>query len=70
MRLALALITLHSLGGQEIYVNPAEIVSMRAPTSDLLHQDVKCTLQTADGRLINVVDPCSDVALQIEKSEQ
>ena len=70
MRLAIALIVLHGLDGQTIYVNPAEVVSVRAPATDLLHSDVKCTLQTADGKLINVVDSCLDVRQQIERSRQ
>lgn len=69
MRLAFALIALHGLDGQMIYVNPETIVSARAPLSDLIHPDVKCTLQTADGKLINVVDPCEDVLKQIGRSE-
>ena len=69
MRLAFALIVLHGLDGQTIYVNPETIVSVRAPSSDLIHPDVKCTLQTSDGKLINVVDVCDDVLKQIGKSE-
>ena len=69
MVLAFALIALHGLDGQTIYVNPETIVSARAPTSDLIHPDVKCTLQMSDGKLINVADPCEDVLRQIGKSE-
>lgn len=69
MRFALALVVLHGLDGQTIYVNPETIVSVRAPSTDLIHPDVKCTLQTADGKLINVTDACDDVLHQIGKSE-
>lgn len=58
---AVVLITLTGLDGQIIYVNPAEVVSIRAPTSDLLHENVKCSLQTVDGRIINVTNSCDEV---------
>lgn len=61
IRVAVTLITLTGLDGQTIYVNPAEVVSIRAPTSDLLHEGVKCSLQTADGRLVNVVNTCDEI---------
>jgi hypothetical protein len=61
MRWVLVWLALHGLDGQTIYVNPSEIVSARAPSTDLLHSDVKCTLQTADGKLINVTDTCDEV---------
>lgn len=69
MRWVLALVALHGLDGQVIYVNPSEIVSARAPATDLLHEHVKCTLQTADGKLINVTDACEDVLRLIGKEE-
>jgi uncharacterized protein YlzI (FlbEa/FlbD family) len=70
MRFVLALIVLHGLDGQLIHVNPAEIVSVRAPSSDLLAPEIKCTLQTADGKLINVTDTCDEVLHRIGKAEE
>lgn len=63
--IALALIGLHGLDGQLIWVNPSEIVSMRTPNTNLLHQNIKCTLQTVDGKLINVTDTCDEVRHEI-----
>lgn len=67
---ALVLIALHGLDGQLIWVNPAEIVSVRAPATNLLHHDIKCTLQTADGKLINVTDSCDEVRREIEEASK
>lgn len=69
MRFALVLIALHGLDGQIIYVNPSEIVSARMPSTTLLHQNIKCTLQTADGKLINVADDCVTVLREIGKTD-
>lgn len=68
--IAVLLITLNGLDGQTIYVNPTEIVSVRAPSTELIHPDVKCTLQTADGKLINVSNTCEEVLRRIEKAEE
>jgi hypothetical protein len=62
---AVILILVHSLDGQDIYVNPREIVSIRKPQSDLLHSDVHCSIQTVDGKLINVIDECTDILRRI-----
>jgi uncharacterized protein YlzI (FlbEa/FlbD family) len=70
MLAATLLVALNGLDGQVIYVNPTEIVSVRAPSSELLHSDVKCSLQTADGRLINVTNPCDEVLRRIERAEE
>lgn len=70
MRLAIVMIALHGLDGQVIWVNPSEIISARAPATELLHQDIKCTLQTVDGKLINVTDVCEDVLRLIGKTRE
>jgi uncharacterized protein YlzI (FlbEa/FlbD family) len=67
---ATLMITLNGLDGQMIYVNPTEIVSVRAPSSDLLAPEVKCTLQTADGKLIHVTNACDDVLHRIGRAEE
>lgn len=67
---AVILITLDGPEGQTIYVNPANIVSVRPPQTDLIHPGIKCTLQTNDGKLINVVDTCEEVLLRIGKAEE
>ncbi len=69
MRWALALIVLHGIDGQVIYVNPSEIVSARAPQTEFLHSSIKCSLQTVDGKLINVAETCEVVLEQIGRSD-
>lgn len=69
MRWALALIVLHGIDGQVIYVNPSEIVSARAPQTEFLHSAINCSLQTVDGKLINVAETCEVVLEQIDKSD-
>jgi hypothetical protein len=62
--LVLALITLHGPEGQVIFVNPQEIVSFREPretNAEHFTASVRCVLQTADGKLINVADTCDEV---------
>lgn len=70
MRFVLAMIALHGLDGQTIYVNPSEIVSARAPATEYLHENIKCTLQTADGKLINVTDGCGEVMRLIGRADR
>jgi hypothetical protein len=68
LMLAIALVALNGPDSQMIWVNPSEIVSFRAPRE--AHQrhfanDIECVLQTADGKLINVVNTCDDVRQKI-----
>jgi hypothetical protein len=46
---------------QTIWVNPEEIVSIRAPRdsqSEHFGPEVRCILQTVDGKLIAITDDC------------
>lgn len=64
--LALLLIPLSGPDGQVIWVNPVEIVSMRAPrTSSGLHEDIQCTLTMADGHFIALIDGCGVVSQKL-----
>jgi len=64
---AYSLIVLHGVGGIEITLNPAEIVSMRERPADnhgkddLLTPEVWCMINTTDGKFITVVDHCDKV---------
>lgn len=62
------LIALNGPGQQVIWVNPAEVVSVRAPRAsmdDHFGPEVNCILQTADGKLIAVADECDVVRKQL-----
>ena len=68
MNIAVVLVALHGFHGQIIYVNPDEVVSIRAPTDKTtLSDNVKCLLTTVDGKGISVSDDCDTV---IEKFEE
>jgi hypothetical protein len=61
---ALLLVALSGPDGQVIFVNPEEIISIRAPRethAQHFASAIHCVLQTADGKLINVVDDCDTV---------
>jgi hypothetical protein len=63
---ALLLIPLIGPDEQTIWVNPAEVVSIRTPrgTGDL-HEDIQCVLTTADGKFISLTDLCSVVSQKL-----
>lgn len=59
--LTVLLVALNGPGRQVIWVNPAEVVSVRAPrdtTESHFGPEVNCILQTADGKLIAITDEC------------
>jgi hypothetical protein len=63
-RFAIVLAALNGPEGQTIFVNPAEIVSIREPRDSQTEHfaaGIHCVLQTADGKLINVTDECNAV---------
>jgi len=71
MKLALALILLHGPDGHEVRVNPAEIASLRsaaeaAAASGMIHDKVKCLVNTADGKFINVRETCEEIQRLLE----
>lgn len=62
---ALVFVQLTGPDGQAIFVNPADIVAMRAPreaAQEHLSPGVQCVLQTTDGKVIYVIEGC-DVVL-------
>jgi uncharacterized protein YlzI (FlbEa/FlbD family) len=67
---AAAWIQLSGPSGQEIFVNPDEVVSIRQPQTQLLHENIHCTLQTVDGKLINVIEDCDAVIAKIDRAER
>ena len=61
---AIVLVALSGPDGQVIFVNPAEVVSIRSPRA--LHSEhfapgIRCVLQTVDGKAIGVADDCDVV---------
>lgn len=69
MKLAIALLVLIGPDGQPIEVNPAAIVTMRAPRSvgqAALAPGVQCTITTSDGKIVNTIETCEAVRAKIE----
>jgi hypothetical protein len=53
------LIRLHGPDGQEIYVNPKTVVSVRPPRgTDTVGPQLHCLLHTTDGKYIAVTETC------------
>jgi uncharacterized protein YlzI (FlbEa/FlbD family) len=66
---AIGLIELHGPHGQIIYVNPAEITSIREPRSLHLHRFVpgtQCVITVTNGSLIAVNESCAEVRNRAE----
>lgn len=60
--LALVLVQLHGPNSQTIWVNPQEVVSVRAPrAADHFGGQVRCLIEMTDGKFVNVTDTCDDV---------
>lgn len=72
--IVLHLLLLHAPGGQEINLNPVHINSMRAGEGGdknvLFTGAVHCVIAMTDGKLVNVVEPCSEVRRQIDELEK
>jgi hypothetical protein len=62
--IAFRLILLHGPGGQEIEINPNEIVSLREPRGEAeghVSKEVRCMVNTVDGKFSAVVETCATV---------
>jgi hypothetical protein len=57
--LALELVRLTGPDNQRLEVNPASVVGIREPRGgDHFHPEIKCLLNTADGKIIGVRERC------------
>jgi hypothetical protein len=69
---ALHLVLLHSPDGQEILLNPSEIISIRARREEETHfaGKVSCLIFTGDGKFIGVREDCDEVRTLFNKAQQ
>lgn len=70
--LAFHLIQFTGLDGQEIDINPREVVSVReVRPSESQHFDkkIKCIIHTTDGKFVAVVEDCVQVRKRLEESD-
>jgi hypothetical protein len=61
---AVQFVVLHGPGGQELYVNPEQITSIREPVgTDLRHfpRGTHCVVVTTSGKFLAVREPCAEV---------
>lgn len=67
----IVLLLLHAPGGREITLNPATITTMQASkdgvANNIIAPDVKCVINTTDGKFISVVETCEAVRELIER---
>lgn len=60
--LALSLIILDGPDNQKVFINPAEVVTVRRPRgTDHFDPNVRCLLHMADGKFVAVVNACDEV---------
>jgi len=64
----LTLVALNGPDGQVIYVNPAQILSVRAPrdyADNTVNPVIACAIEMSDGKFVNVIDNCEAVLAKI-----
>jgi hypothetical protein len=71
VKIATALILLHVPGGGEVFVNPAEVTSLRPAREDhtdkYFTEQVNCMVALVDGKFVTVVEPCNVVRKMVEE---
>lgn len=61
------LIALTGPNDQTVYLNPAKVVSFRAPrSSEHFAKGTRCVINTTDGHFTAVVEDCPVVRLKLE----
>ncbi len=72
--IALTLVLLHLLDGQEISIAPQQMTSLRAHRSDrpnkLFVDEVNCLISLTDGKFVTVRETCAEVQLLIEQQRK
>jgi hypothetical protein len=64
--LALNLISLPGAHGSVVYVNPQSVVSLRAASATGHYaSDIRCLIQTSDGKVVGSTDPCPEVTMKL-----
>jgi hypothetical protein len=68
----LYLMVLHRGDGGEVIVNPAQIVTLHAPTpgsstARLFTGAVRCAIGLSDGKWLSVVEPCETIRQRLEE---
>jgi uncharacterized protein YlzI (FlbEa/FlbD family) len=63
------LIVAHQPNGQELFINPDEIVALRAQpqTEGHLKEGVRCIVSTTDGKFLTVTEECQVIQMELER---
>lgn len=68
------LVILHAPNGHEILLNPRAVTSMHAAvpgkTNELIVDDVRCVINTYDGKFVSVIEPCDTVRQLLRQPER
>jgi hypothetical protein len=61
----------HQPNGQEIYINPDEVVALRTQpkTEGYVKEGVNCVVLTTDGKFLTVVEECRMIQMELEKAK-
>lgn len=74
MKALAVLVILHGPNGHEILLNPAAMTSMHAARpgvpNELLTDEIKCVINTSDGKFVSVVETCAIVRELFRQPEQ
>ncbi len=67
----LALLTLHTLDGRTITINPTAIVSIAKPKDgEVITDDVGCVVSLVDGKFVSTRETCMEVITLIKEGEE
>lgn len=65
---ALCLIILHRADGADVFINPAQVTSLRVTAGPLgkLAPHGHCVVGLTDGKFVSVIEPCAEVKRLLE----
>jgi hypothetical protein len=67
LALALVFVVLTGAGGQKIFVNPAEVTTLRQPReTEHYDLDVQCVVGMANGKFFGVEETCETAKKSLE----
>lgn len=65
------LLEFHGPGGQIIDLSPDAIVSLRVPRQEEhLQKDIRCIINTSDGKFSAVIEDCEEVRRMLEQERE
>jgi uncharacterized protein YlzI (FlbEa/FlbD family) len=71
--IALHLVLLHTVDGRETLVNPDQVTGLSAHVegekNKLLVETVQCVIGLTNGKIISVIEPCSEVKQKLEAAK-